>query len=170
MATFRIIKVREPEDLDAIRSLFSAYTAWLNIDLTFQGFADELANLPGKYKEPTGEILLARGTWNNEPMGCVAVRPLPVQNSSALPHKTCEIKRLYVVPDARGKGVGWKLVDEILKVAKEIGYAEAKLDTLPHMKSAIRTYERFGFVECKKYYDTPLHGTRFMRADLTCVP
>jgi ribosomal protein S18 acetylase RimI-like enzyme len=162
MSDFNIIKVRSQEDLTAIKALFIAYTSWLDIDLTFQDYQSELASLPGKYAPPTGELLLIRQARDGEPLGCIAVRPLSAQVTL----RTCEIKRLYVLPAARGMGVGGQLVAEIMRIAKELGYAEAKLDTLPRMQSAIKTYEKFGFVACEKYYDTPLEGTKFLKAIL----
>jgi ribosomal protein S18 acetylase RimI-like enzyme len=167
MKEMEIIKIRSKQDLAIIVDLFTAYTTWLNIDLTFQDFANELASLPGKYAPPTGDLLLARRTANDEPLGCIALRPLPVQ-AETRHQKTCELKRLYVVPAARGTGAGKALVAEAIRVAKELDYTEAKLDTLPHMRAAIRLYESFGFVDCEKYYDTPLEGTIFMRAKLQC--
>lgn len=72
------------------------------------------------------------------------------------------MKRLYAVPEARGSGVGKALIDKVLDVAVEIGYREMKLDTLPRMESAIRLYEKLGFVRIPQYYDTPLADTVFM--------
>jgi ribosomal protein S18 acetylase RimI-like enzyme len=168
MSEFSIAQAQSEADLAAIAALFTAYTTWLNIDLTFQDFTTELASLPGKYSPPTGALLLARRTSDSEPLGCIALRPLPSsteQDSTEL-LKTCELKRLYVAPSARGLGVGRALVKECLRIAREAGYREAKLDTLPHMRSAIRTYEAFGFLECERYYETPLGETRFMRVEL----
>jgi ribosomal protein S18 acetylase RimI-like enzyme len=165
---FCIVRVRAKEDLSIITKLFTAYTTWLNIDLTFQDFANELASLPGKYAPPTGEILLVKRTSDNESLGCIALRPLPLQANTGH-DQTCEVKRLYVLPSARGMGVGRALVAECLSIARELGYREAKLDTLPRMQTAIKTYESFGFVDCEKYYETPLEGTKFMKCDLTRV-
>lgn len=163
---FRLIRVRSKEDLDTIAILFTAYTTWLNIDLSFQDFAAELSSLPGKYAPPQGEILLARRCTDDEPLGCIALRQLPGWKHGDRT-RTCEFKRLYVVPAARGMGVGRALVGKCVDAAKELGYEEGKLDTLPHMQSAIRTYASFGFVDCEKYYETPLQNTKFMKIDLT---
>jgi ribosomal protein S18 acetylase RimI-like enzyme len=156
---YTITKVRAPEDLSVVSNLFIAYTKWLNIDLTYQDFTSELSNLPGKYSPPTGELLLARNSENNEPLGCVALRPL-------FSPGTAEMKRLYVTPAGRGTGVGKKLVEEVLEIAKGLGYEDIKLDTLPHMEAAIGLYKRNGFVECEKYYDTPIDGTVFLKKSL----
>jgi ribosomal protein S18 acetylase RimI-like enzyme len=156
---FYISKVRTSEDLEAIASLFIAYTEWLNIDLAYQDFNSELNNLPGKYSPPKGELLLARTRDSNAPIGCVALRPL------SLP-ECCEIKRLYVAPAGRGLGVGKVLAKEILAIAKSASYAYVKLDTLPHMEAAIGLYTQLGFVKCAKYYDTPIEGTVFLSKQL----
>lgn len=169
MAEFTIAKAQSAEDLSTIASIFTAYTTWLNIDLTFQDFTTELASLPGKYAPASGVLLLARRTSDLEPLGCIALRALPPSASNvddSNSSQTCEGKRLYVVPSARGLGVGRALVKECLSIARAAGYKEAKLDTLPHMRSAIKTYEAFGFVECEKYYETPLAETKFMRVEL----
>jgi ribosomal protein S18 acetylase RimI-like enzyme len=153
---YTILKVRSPEDLAVISDLFIAYTKWLDIDLTYQDFTSELAGLPGKYAPPTGELLLARSTKTNEPLGCVALRPL-------FPLKSAEMKRLYVTAAGRGTGIGKALVQEILATATELGYTEILLDTLPHMDAAIGLYKRNGFVECEKYYESPIGETVFLK-------
>jgi ribosomal protein S18 acetylase RimI-like enzyme len=153
---YTILKVRSPEDIAVISNLFIAYTKWLDIDLTFQDFTSELAALPGKYVPPTGELLLARSTQTNEPLGCVALRPL-------FPPKCAEMKRLYVTAAGRGAGIGKALVQEILATATELGYAEILLDTLPSMDAAIGLYKRNGFVECEKYYENPIGEALFLK-------
>jgi GNAT superfamily N-acetyltransferase len=159
MATFTITKVRTSEDLAVIRNLFIAYTKWLNIDLTYQNFQAELAVLPGKYFPPGGELLLARSMSTNEPLGCVALRPL-------FPPECAEMKRLYVTPVGRGTGVGKALIKQIMEVAKGLGDTEIKLDTLSHMEAALGIYKSNGFVECEKYYETPMAETVFLRKEL----
>jgi len=153
--SFYVARVRTVEDIAVVSSLFTAYTKWLDIDLSYQDFPSELANLPGKYSPPGGEMLLARSTETNDPVGCVALRPL-------FPPESCEMKRLYVAPGGRGMGIGKALINEILAVAQELRYTEVKLDTLPHMEAAIRLYKQAGFAPCKKYYDTPITGTVFL--------
>ena len=141
--------------------MFIQYAEWLEADhgitLEFQGIDEELAGLPGKYAAPGGEILLARDVDGNT-IGVVAVRP----------HKdeTCEIKRLYVLPQARGLSLGKKLVGEILEIARQAGYQRAILDTGPFMQSAQRLYESFGFADIPAYYDNPFKDVRYMGVDL----
>ncbi|KAL4993002.1 acyl-CoA N-acyltransferase [Aspergillus recurvatus] len=158
---FRIIPAQTAEDIATSRRLFTAYVEWLNIDLSFQSFQSELDSLPGKYGAPHGELLLAYST-DNTPLGCVAVRPL--DNSK----QSCEMKRLYVAPEARGMGLGKALVAAIVQRAKELGYTEMRLDTLPsRMQGAIALYTRVGFVERPPYYETPMDETIFFALDLS---
>ena len=154
----RIEPARSPQDLESTAQLFAAYGESLGLDLSFQDFDTELTSLPGKYAPPTGEILLARDNSGNA-VGCVAVRPLS-------PPDCCEMKRLYILPAARGLGVGKKLLHEILDKALSLGYNEIKLDTLPSMRQAVSLYESAGFVSTTPYYKTPLPGTVFLSRQL----
>ncbi|KAL2809303.1 acyl-CoA N-acyltransferase [Aspergillus granulosus] len=163
-AKFRIISARTAEHLATARALFTAYVEWLNIDLSYQNFQAELDSLPGKYAAPDGELLLAYGA-DNTPLGCAAIRPLRDQDSQNQGY--CEIKRLYVSPEARGLGLGKALVVAIVQRAKELGYREMRLDTLPFMQGAIRLYTRMGFVKIDRYYETPIEDTVFLALNLT---
>ena len=145
---------RGPADCLDTRNLFIAYSKWLNVDLTFQGFNSELDSLPGKYAPPTGEILLARDV-SGTAIGCVAFKPLSTGVG------LCEMKRLYVSPTGRHRGVGRQLVLEILAIATRVGYIEMRLDTLSHMHHAISLYRRLGFVQIDPYYESPLTNTIF---------
>ena len=154
-----------PSDLPAIRTLFTAYTTWLDLDLSFQSFSAELASLPGAYDPPDGRLYIARSTAaGSEPLGCVALRPLPYAAPDE--RRTGEVKRLYVVPEARGWGVGRALAETVVKGAREAKYAALMLDTLPRMEGAIAMYRKLGWRECGRYYDTPVEGTVFMRLDV----
>ncbi|MFZ1431653.1 MAG: GNAT family N-acetyltransferase [Geminicoccaceae bacterium] len=157
-AAFEITPVRSAADLEATVQLFKAYAASLTIDLAYQDFAAELAGMPGKYAPPAGELLLARDL-QGRPSGCVGLRPLP-------PDGCCEIKRLYVPPAGRGRGLGKRLIDAIIETAARIGYRDILLDTLPEMVEAITLYRRSGFEVIAPYYETPIAGTTFMRRSL----
>lgn len=146
-----------PDDLSVVSALFREYAAGLGIDLAFQDFEAELAGLPGKYAPPTGRIMLA---WRGEePVGCVALRPL--QGDGA-----CEMKRLYVRPEARGEKLGRRLAERILREAREAGYSRISLDTLPSMESAVQLYQSLGFQPTAPYVFNPIPGAMFLSLDL----
>ncbi|MBL4874332.1 MAG: GNAT family N-acetyltransferase [Rhodobacteraceae bacterium] len=156
-----IFPARTPQHIADTKLLFRSYADWLenehNISLEFQGIDQELAGLPGKYSNPFGELLLAY-TDDENVVGCVAVRKFQVN--------ICEIKRLYVLPIARGNALGNRLVREILKCAKDLGYNEAVLDTGEFMTPAQKLYEKFGFEDIPAYYHNPVQGVRYMGAKL----
>lgn len=151
---FQISPVRSADDVSATAQLFEAYAASLGIDLAYQGFASELAELPGKYAPPAGELLIARDS-RGQAVGCVGLRPLE-------DGANCEMKRLYVSPEGRGLGLGRALVEAIVDVATQLGYGEIRLDTLPTMTQAIALYQKAHFVPITPYYDTPVTGTIFL--------
>ena len=153
-AAYTIIPVRSAADLADTIVLFTTYAHSLGVDLAYQGFADEMAAMPGKYAPPAGALLLARRT-DGEAIGCVGLRPID-------PPGCCEMKRLYVPPQARGLGLGKALVEAVVAEAQRIGYREIRLDTLPTMDEAIGLYGKLGFEPIAPYYVTPIEGTRFM--------
>ena len=153
----RIIPAQSSEDVESARELFKEYAAWLEIDLCFQSFDRELAELPGKYAPPDGRLLLA--TEDEQLAGCVALRKIG--------EGTCEIKRLFLRTNFRGKGLGRKLAEAIISAAREIGYQRILLDTLPHrMDDAIGLYRSLGFKEIDPYYQNPVPGAKFMELEL----
>ena len=154
----QIAQAAAPDDVADVADLFRAYAASLDVDLCFQDFGAELAGLPGKYAPPRGALLLARSS-GGEPLGCVAVRPLPEDGC-------CEMKRLYVSPAARGLGLGERLVGAALAAAERIGYREVRLDTLPSMTQAAALNRKVGIEPMPSYYETPVAGTLFMRRSL----
>lgn len=153
--SFDITTAQTAADVEAVAKLFRAYAAALNIDLSYQNFEAELAGLPGQYGPPAGCLLLAR-SLKGSPIGCVGLRPLDLPGC-------CEMKRLYVAPEARGNGLGHQLVDLILKGGDALGYREMRLDTLPELEEAVALYRQMGFKMTEPYYDTPIAGTIFMR-------
>ncbi|KAJ5970062.1 hypothetical protein N7501_006310 [Penicillium viridicatum] len=165
-----------PEDADSILWLFSGYAASLGIDLAFQSFQEELDSLPGKYAPSHGgSLLIARadtGVREHNTNGLVdsisdsissrfpsAVGCVALRRSS---DDWCEMKRLYVLKEARGERLGEKLVEAILAQARDLGYRGVRLDTLPEMIVAQRLYRKYGFVEIAPYYETPIQRTVFM--------
>ncbi|HZA97762.1 MAG TPA: GNAT family N-acetyltransferase [Gemmatimonadales bacterium] len=139
-----------------VRTLFREYAASLGVDLCFQSFTEELATLPGAYSPPGGRLLLAR--WNQQPAGCVALRPLQ--------HDICEMKRLYVRPAYRGFGVGRALAERIIGEAGDAGYASMRLDSLPSMEKALQLYRRMGFRDVPPYRENPVPGAVYLELQL----
>jgi putative acetyltransferase len=150
-----------PQDIASARALFVEYAQWLQVDLCFQGFAEELATLPGAYGPPWGRLLLA--ATQDHVFGCIALRPLEWSGDAG--HSTPvvgEVKRLYVQPAHRDGGWGRKLAEALLAEARAIGYRELKLDTLDWMQAARSLYASLGFRECAPYYVNPLAGAVYM--------
>jgi len=158
MSGFSIAPALSAADLSEIKRLFRAYAESLPIDLAYQGFEEELAALPGKYAPPAGALLIARGA-DGGAVGCVALRPIAGE-------AVCEMKRLYVVPEARGGGLGGALIAAVVETARAAGYREMRLDTLPTMAAAQAMYARAGFREIAPYYPTPVEGTIFLALSL----
>ncbi|HKV29181.1 MAG TPA: GNAT family N-acetyltransferase [Candidatus Acidoferrales bacterium] len=144
------------EFIPVVRELFVEYSESLGVDLCFQGFVEELANLPGDYARPAGRLFLALD--NNRPAGCGALRRID--------NHACEMKRLYVRPEYRGKGVGRELIDALMASARESGYGSMRLDTLPSMTKAIALYRRLGFREIAPYRANPVPGALFFEYTL----
>jgi len=156
--TLRPLSENDSTALEQVRQYFRNYAAWLGVDLSYQNFDQEMASLPGAYAAPQGRLFFAE--IDGRPAGCVGVRPLA--DSDGL----CEMKRLYVAPEARGQGVGATLAMAAIKAAKEIGYKKLMLDTLPNMRMAVKLYRELGFTEAPAYYQTPIEGTMFLTLDL----
>jgi ribosomal protein S18 acetylase RimI-like enzyme len=159
----RIEAATTEADFDLARALVREYAAGLGIDLCFQSFDEELAHLGEMYGPPLGGLLLARDsggveTEDGEAAGCVALRRLD--------DGTAEMKRLYVRPAFRGRGVGRLLALALLDAAREIGYARVRLDTLPSMGTAQSLYRSLGFVEIAPYYPNPVPGARYLEVAL----
>ncbi|MGH9364653.1 MAG: GNAT family N-acetyltransferase [Thermoanaerobaculia bacterium] len=139
-----------------IRELFLEYQRSLDVDLCFQGFQEELDGLPGPYGPPDGRLLLA--LQDGRSCGCVALQ--------SIGDGSCEMKRLYVRPEARGAGLGEVLVTRVLEAARSLAYHRVCLDTLPSMQRAAALYESLGFRDIPPYRPNPIPGTRFMALDL----
>jgi ribosomal protein S18 acetylase RimI-like enzyme len=143
-------------DLPLARELFREYADGLGVDLCFQRFEEELAGLPGAYAPPAGRLLLA---WDGDlPAGCVGLRP--VGDGAA------ELKRLYVRPAVRGRGVGRLLAEAVLAEAAAAGYRRVYLDTLPSMAEAIQLYRSLGFSDVAPYSPDPHPGAIYLGREL----
>lgn len=145
-------RIAVADDVELVRTLFREYAAGLGVDLSFQGFDEEVAVLPAGY-----DVLLVAGSD-----GCVGLRPFS--------HGICEMKRLYVRPSARGTGLGKELAEAAIAHARTLGYAAMRLDTMPAMGAAQALYASLGFVEIPAYRHNPVAGTRFMELDLRPRP
>lgn len=151
-----IIHVETKDQVSIIRELFIEYATSLGFSLCFQNFDKELAELPGDYSLPLGRLILALD--ENKPIGCIALRKLD--------EGICEMKRLYVKPSTRGKGLGKLLVKAVIDEAIKIGYKKMRLDTVPQMKEAIDLYRSIGFYEIESYRENPIEGAFYMEMKL----
>ena len=149
----QLIQAASFEQVELARELFLEYADSLDFNLSFQHFDEELKNLPGAYAPRSGRLLLAH--HQGQAAGCVALRQLDCQ--------ICEMKRLYVRPAYRGKGVGRILVDRIIGEARTIGYERMRLDTIESsMQDAIALYRRRGFREIAPYRSNPIAGALYL--------
>jgi len=145
-----------PDDLEDVVAIFREYVASPSVSLDFQDYETEFAGLPGKYAAPEGRLLLA---WKDGAVvGCAALRRVDADS--------CEMKRVYVRPTARGEGLGRRLVDSILVEARAAGYARICLDVLPEFTVAQRIYESLGFRPASAVTFNPVPGTKFLALEL----
>lgn len=153
----RIFGAKSVSEIAQVRELFLEYAESLGFSLCFQGFDQELAGLPGDYAPPDGRLLLAE--YESQLAGCVALHKLEPQ--------ICEMKRLYLRPQFRGKGLGRALAERAIVEARAIGYGSMRLDTVePIMKDAVAMYRRLGFREIAAYRVNPIAGAMYMELEL----
>jgi ribosomal protein S18 acetylase RimI-like enzyme len=155
----KILQAQTNQQFNQGKKLFKEYADSLQIDLSYQSFEKELQSLQTMYAPPQGILLLA--TEKQEIMGSVGIRALPEAGE-----KACEMKRLFIRPSYRGKGLGRKLAKEVLGRAKKLGYEHIYLDTLYQMEKAISLYKSLGFKETKKYYNNPRNDTYYLTMEL----
>jgi putative acetyltransferase len=154
---FSIFQAQSPSHIAQARELFLEYEKSLGFSLCFQNFEQELAGLPGDYSPPQGRLLLAE--CQGQLVGCVALRP----KESGI----CEMKRLYLRPQFRGKGLGRLLAERIISEACQIGYQRMRLDTVePVMKDAVAMYRKLGFRIIAPYCENPMPGALYMELEL----
>jgi ribosomal protein S18 acetylase RimI-like enzyme len=157
-----VIPATTREQIEEARGLFVEYAESLGFSLCFQGFDRELAELPGVYAPPGGRLYLAMtdSAQEHAVAGCVALRRTTEDH-------VCEMKRLYVRPQFRGRGAGGALVDAVIRAARELGYWRMRLDTIePQMKQAVALYRRVGFQEIAPYRENPIAGALYMELEL----
>jgi ribosomal protein S18 acetylase RimI-like enzyme len=158
--TIRLLTPATAEEINQTRDIFKEYAEGLGVDLGFQAFDVELAQLPGDYAEPRGALLLA--AVDGSIAGCCALRPL---DNADYPN-AAEMKRLYVRKAFRGFGLGRQLAEAALDAARRAGYACVLLDTLDDMEAARALYEELGFTEVPPYYHNPIAGAHYLMAAL----
>jgi putative acetyltransferase len=154
---FALTQAESPAQIAQARELFLEYAQSLGFSLCFQNFDKELAELPGDYAPPDGRLLLAE--YEGQLAGCVALHKLEPG--------ICEMKRPYLRPQFRGKGLGRVLAERVIAEAREIGYRRMRLDTVePVMKDAVAMYRRLRFKEIRAYRPNPMAGTLYMELEL----
>ena len=152
-----LVQADSPDQIAQARELFLEYAQSLGFSLCFQSFDKELAGLPGDYAPPAGRLLLAE--FEGQLAGCVALHPLE--------DAICEMKRLYLRPQFRGRKLGRTLADRIIAEARQIGYQRIRLDTVePVMKDAVAMYRKIGFREIPPYRANPIDGALYMELEL----
>ncbi len=152
-----LAQAESPVQVAQARELLLEYAQTLGFSLCFQNFDKELAGLPGDYAPPDGRLLLAE--FGGQIAGCVALHKLG--------NSVCEMKRLYLRPQFRGKGLGRALADRIIAEARQIGYQCMRLDTVePVMKDAVAMYRKIGFREIAPYCANPIAGALYMEFEL----
>jgi putative acetyltransferase len=154
---FVISQAESPAQIAQARELFLEYAQSLGFSLCFQSFDQELAGLPGDYAPPDGRLLLAE--YEGQLSGCVALHKLEAG--------VCEMKRLYLRVQFRGKGLGRALAETVIAEARAVGYDRLRLDTVePVMKDAVAMYRRLGFREIAPYRANPIAGALYMELKL----
>ena len=152
--SYSISPARSPNDIDAIRNLILTYSQ-SQVPKQILVLTSEAASLPGRYSLPHGEMLLAR-TPEQAPIGWVGLRPFPEMSDPQAPVRDtdiCQFKRLFVLEEYRGKGIGKALVQEVIKTAREKGYKEIRISAEIQLQKEIESYKRWGFVEREKYFE-----------------
>ena len=145
-------KLETEEEIIGAKNLIMEYMKWLNQDLCFQNIDDELNNFPKKYEEPEGTFVVAKE--NDKIVGIVGIKKLE--------NRICEMKRLYVNDNYKGKGIGKKLVEIIIEEAKIKNYEKMRLDTLNTMEAALNLYYKNGFYNIVPYYHNPADGVVYL--------
>jgi putative acetyltransferase len=162
------LEVRPSRDTDIteVRAMVREYVDWIGLDLAFQEIDAEIDGLPGEYAPPRGALFVAED--QGRLIGMIGLRPLDEESclAGAYDAKAGEMKRLFVRPEARGRGVAKRLITQVIAEARRLGYDEIRLDTLPMMGDAQALYVALGFHDIAPYYDSPIAGTRFMSKQL----
>ena len=148
---------------DEINELFTEYTnVLMETDNTFkdylklQNYEQEVEHLEEKYGKPYGRLYVS--FFDGKLAGCIALKKIDEEK--------CEMKRLYVRSEFRGKHIGNILTEKIIDEARKIGYKSILLDTLPFLTSAIKLYKKMGFYQIEQYNDSPMKDAIYLKLDL----
>ncbi len=150
------VKAATKAEYDAAVSLFEEYASWLNIDLCFQHFSDELAQINNIYAPPSGGIILAKAA--DVYIGCAGIRRID--------DSVAELKRMYVKPAFQQRGIGKALLQESLELAQNLQYKKVRLDTLSRLVPAITLYRQYGFYDIPAYYHNPEKSVIYLEKQL----
>lgn len=153
----RLKEARSDKDYETGTELFREYASQIGVDLEFQDFSKEIGNIRSQYARPGGILFIAYDT-DKTPLGCFGIRRLE--------DSICELKRMYLRKEARGRGLGKQLLARSIRMAKALGYKRMRLDTLPGMQTAIGLYKKAGFYEIDPYRFNPVAGTKYMEIKL----
>ncbi len=152
-----LTQVESTAQIEQARELFLEYAQSLGFSLCFQSFDQELAGLPGDYAPPDGRLLLAK--YREQLAGCVALHKLEAG--------VCEMKRLYLRPQFRGRGLGRLMAEAVIAEARLTGCRKIRLDTVePVMPNAVAMYRRLGFKEIEPYRANPIAGALYFELTL----
>ena len=154
---YKFFRAQTPQDFNDAKTLFLEYAQWLQVDLCFQEFDKELADIAHLYNAPSGGIILLE--TGGEIVGCVGVKGFNTETETK--NTVCELKRMYLRKKHRGHAFGRVFIKKAVELAIELGYNTMRLDTLNRLKAAIAVYEGTGFVEIAPYYDNPLSEVRY---------
>ena len=152
-----LFEAKSPEAYAMAISLFKEYAAQLDVDLSFQKFDQEILNIQYQYARPEGILFIAYDQ-DQQPMGCFGIRRFE--------DSICELKRMYLKQEQRGKGIGKSLLAKAIEAGRELHYKKMRLDTLPSMQAAMGLYRKMGFYEIPAYRYNPVEGTKFFEIQL----
>lgn len=153
----KLLEAKSDKEYKIAIKLFKEYASQIGVDLSFQHFDKEILEIEKQYSKPNGQIIIAYDNAEN-PIGCFGIRKFA--------DSICELKRMYLKKEVRGKGIGKKLLVKAIRSGKELNYKTMRLDTLPTMKSAIKLYKKIGFYEIDAYRFNPIEGTKYFEIQL----
>ena len=154
-----MIVVREAAgdaDIDAVRRLVLAHADARATTPGVEQIRADAARLPGPYVPPRGGLWIA--VDGDAVIGCVALQPLPAGVG--------EVKRMFVDPAWRGRGIARALLERLIASARERGHSELRLGTLPDMLEAQALYRSVGFVPIERYRESEIGHPVFFGLDL----